>query len=561
MSRYEPNIDEWIYLIKGNHIEHCKEQELLLDNNVIPVLERPDVFVDAVRIAKGLSLQKYFPFQLLPWEKFLFAMMAGVFLRKPGEPDDIFFHKLWNELARGAGKNGMIDFIAFYLVSPLHGVPGYNVDLIANGEDQAKTSIKDLYDLLENPVDPKYTRALKSNFRWTYEEITGKAMNATFRMNTTSTKNKDSKRTGCVIYDEKHQYTDTTNMSTLKSGLGKVKWWREITFTSGGTVRGGVFDREEEQALEILRQYNPHNRTLPFICRMEDESEWNQIDKHVKANPSLADPSFASLKTTIEQEIEEMPSTPHYYSVFLAKRCNLKKSDPEKAVADWSNIIACCGAAPFEIRDGMKCVGGADYTKTNDFCGCILLFRQGEEYVIKHHSFICKRSADLPSIKAPIQDWCDAGYCEIVDDVEIPPAMVAEWFREQRKHYDVQMIGIDQYRWTLLAKAFKDADFTPMAKEGRNIWLARPSDVEKAAPVVVRSFVTGQLHGFDRMMCWYTNNTKRVDQKNGNIRFEKIEPKLRKTDGFMALVHAFCCIEFLPEKESLPVMPMAVFSF
>ena len=25
---YEPNIDEWIYLIKGNHIEHCQEQEL-----------------------------------------------------------------------------------------------------------------------------------------------------------------------------------------------------------------------------------------------------------------------------------------------------------------------------------------------------------------------------------------------------------------------------------------------------------------------------------------------------------------------------------------------------
>ena len=63
---YEPNIDEWIYLIKGNHIEHCKEQELLLDNNIIPVLERKDVFVDADRIARGLSLQKYFPYELLP---------------------------------------------------------------------------------------------------------------------------------------------------------------------------------------------------------------------------------------------------------------------------------------------------------------------------------------------------------------------------------------------------------------------------------------------------------------------------------------------------------------
>ena len=37
MTIYEPNIDEWIYLIKGNHIEHCKEQELAIDNNIIPV--------------------------------------------------------------------------------------------------------------------------------------------------------------------------------------------------------------------------------------------------------------------------------------------------------------------------------------------------------------------------------------------------------------------------------------------------------------------------------------------------------------------------------------------
>lgn len=561
MSRYEPNIDEWIYLIKGNHIEHCKEQELLLDNNVIPVLERPDVFVDADRIARGLSLQKYFPFQLLPWEKFQFALIAGCFLQKPGEPDDIYFHVIWDMLGRGSGKNGFIDFLAFYFISPLHGVRGYNVDLIANGEEEASTSIKDVYNLLEDPINPKHAKALSSNYRWTLEKITGKAMNAEFRLNTTSKKNKDSKRTGCVIYDEKHEYVDTENMSTLKSGLGKMKWWREITITTDGRVRGGVLDREKEQASQILRQYDPYNRRLINWFRIEDESEWNQIDKIVKAVPSLASPTFAPLRQTIEQEIADMPTTPDYYATFLAKRCNFPKSDPEKAVADWSNIIACCGAAPFEIRDGMKCVGGADYTKTNDFCGCILLFRQGEEYVIKHHSFICKRSADLPSIKAPIQDWCDAGYCEIVDDVEIPPAMVAEWFCEQRKHYDVQMIGIDQYRWTLLAKAFKDADFTPMAKEGRNIWLARPSDVEKAAPVVIRSFVTGQLHGFDRMMCWYTNNTKRVDQKNGNIRFEKIEPKLRKTDGFMALVHAFCCIEFLPEEETLPVMPVAVFSF
>lgn len=37
-------------------------------------------------------------------------------------------------------------------------------------------------------------------------------------------------------------------------------------------------------------------------------------------------------------------------------------------------------------------------------------------------------------------------------------------------------------------------------------------------------------------MRWYTNNTSVTTDKYGNKTFGKIEPKLRKNDGFMALV-------------------------
>ena len=184
MTIYEPNIDEWIYLIKGNHIEHCREQELALENNIIPVLERPDVYVDAERIRKGLSLQKYFDFNLLAWERYQFAIMFGLFLRVPGAPyDDIYFHVTRDIMGRGSGKNGFIDFCALYMISPLHGVKGYNVDLIANGEDQAGTSIKDLYNLIKYPVKDAYSKSLNANFKAMVESITGKKMKAEFRLN------------------------------------------------------------------------------------------------------------------------------------------------------------------------------------------------------------------------------------------------------------------------------------------------------------------------------------------------------------------------------------------
>ena len=39
-------------------------------------------------------------------------------------------------------------------------------------------------------------------------------------------------------------------------------------------------------------------------------------------------------------------------------------------------------------------------------------------------------------------------------------------------------------------------------------------------------------------MRWYTNNTKVVTDPKGNKTYHKIEKEKRKTDGFMALIHA-----------------------
>lgn len=561
-TNYEPNIDEWIYLITGNHIEHCREQELAIKNNIIPVLERKDVYVDAERIRKGLSLQKYFPFDLLPWEKYQFAIMFGVFLRQPDAPqDDIYFHVIRDIIGRGAGKNGFIDLCALYMISPMHGIRGYNVDLIANGEEQAGTSIKDVSELVTDPPIAAHKKVLAANFKGMAEKVIGKKMNAEFRLNTTSTKNKDSKRTGCVIYDEKHQYVDTRNMNTLKSGTGKMPWWREITITTDGHIRGGVLDDEKAQNEVILAEYNPKNRTFVNWFRIEDESEWNQMDKLVKANPSLADPSFWSLRSTIEQEIEEMPFKPEYYPEFLAKRCNFPISDPQSAVAEWVDITACDRPMDFEPLQGMPCVGGVDYTKTNDFCGCYLLFRKNGKITGFHHTFICKKSKDLPNIHAPIDKWVKEGICTIVNDVEIPPDLPAKWFSEHAMKYQIMMIGIDNYRYTWLNAAFRKIGFDAFDKENKRVTLVRPSDIAKTSALINSAFLNHTISGWDRMLCWYTNNTKKIIDTKGNTSYGKIEPKLRKTDGFMAFVNAMCCLDNLPESGDMPDIDMSVVTF
>ena len=44
------------------------------------------------------------------------------------------------------GKNGFISGVSWYLTTHYHGIQGYNVDIIANSEEQATTSFNDIYE-------------------------------------------------------------------------------------------------------------------------------------------------------------------------------------------------------------------------------------------------------------------------------------------------------------------------------------------------------------------------------------------------------------------------------
>lgn len=552
MKSYSRYIDPYIKKIKNNEVEHCQEQELMMDHIVIPVLEREDVVINDEKIEKGLSLQKYFPYRLIEWEVFLFALIAGVFYTN----GDIVFTDIRVMVGRGSGKNGFISFLCFYFLSPYHGITGYNIDLMANAEDQAKTSFNDVYEAITDPVKDEYKAILKKNYHATKELITGKKTKSVLRYNTSSKRGKDSKRTGCIIFDEKHEYTDTQNMNTLKSGLGKVWHGRIITITTDGHIRGAVLDQEKEQNRAILKEYNPMNRTLVFWCRIESEKEWNQIDKLVKAIPSLND--FPSLKSIIQKEILDMPYSMDYFPEYMAKRCNFPIGNKEVEVAAWEDILA----TDQEMIDleGRNCVGAVDYSKTNDFVGVGLSFRVNGKIYHIHHTFICARSRDLGGIKAPLQEWAVKGDVEFVDDVEIPPETVTGWFEQMGQRYNILKIAIDNYRHSLLNAAFKKIGFD--AYERKNILLVRPSHIMQVSPVINSAFATHSIvFGDAPIMRWYTNNTKKVMDNKGNVTYGKIEPNYRKTDGFMAFVNTMVIIEEVPDEIDYSGINFDVYSY
>lgn len=544
MKNYSKYINPYMSMILENKIEYCEEQKQMIVNNIIPVLERDDVIIDESKIEDCFKLQKYFPYKLIEWERFLVALIVGVFLKTPNGEIDNFYKDIRIIVGRGSGKNGLISFLCFYFLSPYHGIRGYNIDLLANSEKQAMTSFKDVYEIIKENHDSKNEKVLKSNFKATKEEITGIKTKSILRFNTSSKRGKDSKRTGCIIYDEKHEYEDATNINTLRSGLGKIPFSREITITTNGHVRGGVFDKEADENKEILKEYNPINRTLVFWCHIESEEEWNDSTKWIKAIPSIND--FHNLRTEIELEVLKMPYNQDYFPEFMAKRMNYPIGNKDVEVATWEDITACNQ----ELIDlsGCDCVGGVDYAKTNDFIGVCLLFKKNSRYYLIHHTFVCKKSRDLKGIKAPLEEWERMGHLTFVDDVEINPKIVVDWFDKMNQKYNILKIAIDNFRYSLLNYAFKEIGFD--AFETKNIKLVRPSDIMKASPIINSVFVTQNLSwGIAPIMNWSTNNTKKI-MSNGNISYGKIEPNYRKTDTFMSMVSAFTIVEEIENEDN-----------
>lgn len=504
----------------------CKEQKQF-SALVKRVFSTEDIYVDANQLAKYLSFQQYFPYKLFEWEKCIFALHCCTYISDTGLPR---FPDLLMLVGRGAGKNGYLSFEDFCLLTNANGIRNYNIDIVATSEAQALTSFNEIReDVLE-----ENRKVMSAAFKWTKEYIASKSTGSEMRFRTNNAKTKDGLRPGKIDYDEVHQYENYDNINVFSNALGKKPHPRITYATTDGYVRDGPLDDFKERAARILNGDDKDNGLLPFICRLDREEDAKNPELWTKANPSL--PYRHDLRALMERQWVECQSNPGLYADFLTKRMNIPVGKPDCEVTSWENIKAC--NREIVNLDGRTCVGGVDYARSDDFVAVGLLFRDGDVRYWKTHTFVCANSADLPRIKVPIKEWVSQGLITMVDGVEVPGKLVTGWFEEQAKFYNIKAIGIDSFRFSFLSSEFEKIGYKPRA-ETKTIKLIRPSDQQLVEPIINSCFINQQIvWGDNRLMNWYTRNTKKVTSPHGNFSYEKIEPKSRKTDGFMAFVAA-----------------------
>lgn len=561
------HISEYIDYVNKNPDKVGEDVHLLIKNVALPALQSDEILFDEEMLDKCINFCEKWYYPLFPYQKFLYAF---VFMYRKDNPDVVAFKEIFQLMARGNGKDGMLMPLASFLLTPMYGVKNYHIDIVANAEDQAINSFNVVYNMLEENKE-----VMSKMFYWNKVEIMNLHTKSRLRYNTSNAKTKDGKQTGMIIFNELHSYEDYGQLNVFTSGLGKIKHARIWTITTNGYVREGPLDEKIDIANRVLNGGSNLLGMFPFLARIKNEEDVHKpVERYletgnrddidysnwIKANPSL--PYMPILKEQILDDYIRMTETPSFKAEFYTKRMNMPMVDEEITVTSWENILK---ASYIDVEHkiprptpelyGKSAVVGIDFASVNDFVSAGFLFKVGDEYIWRQKTWINSNGRRYKEIKFPFSNLGSLGFedFEIVDTATINERIIVGWIYEQMTKYNVQKINLDSYRYDLIKRAFEEYGIDVQTKDNPNgmVQLLRRTKSINAivAPYIERLFVEGNLNiGNSAIMRWAINNTSMKQLKDGNYVFEKIEEKLRKNDPFMALVHALYSKELLEEE-------------
>lgn len=529
-------IEEYLEYVKEHPKWINKKRKLLIKNIVLPTLERDDIFFDEKTYYNCIKYCEANYYPLFPYQKFIYAF---VFMYKNDIP---IFSNFFVMMGRGNGKDGFIVPLVNFLQTPLYGVKNYHIEIVANAEQQVKDTFKVAYDVMS-------TQKFKGKFKVTKELITNNVTGSEMKYNTSNAETKDGKRPGCLILNEIHAYENYEQINVFESAMGKVKHPREFIITTNGYVRDGPLDELLSMATEILTTGENELGYFPFICELDSKEEADDEGAWHKANPSME--FMPILANQIKKDYLEMKRLPSKMPEFFTKRLNLPERNEEETVTKWENILACCyenieEKTPRRTPDtkGKLAILAIDYADVRDFASAGVLTEGDEnDYIWRQHTWVCAESPFFESIKFPLnrigQDEFED--FEIVTDPVISIQDIVNWCLQKMTEYKVVKITMDTYRYTLFKMAFEEAGISIESRDNPEgiVRLIRKigSVCGIIAPEIESLFSERKInYGPSAIMRWYTNNTCVATDKYGNKTFGKIEPKLRKNDGFMAFV-------------------------
>lgn len=478
---------------------------------------RPIRFIERFcRPSKGVATRLIFQ----PWQHFTIGSTYGWVHKDTGIRR---FRESMIFVSRKNGKSTMISGVSLY-ASSKDGENGADVYLLANTKQQASIVYSEAQKMVKS--SPK----LRRQFRAKRDEITFPRTMSKIEHRASDSDKLDGLNTHLGVFDEIHEFKDYKLINVIKNSRGSRMQPLIMYITTAGYQLDGPLVDYYEDANDVLNGIVDDERTFYYMAELDDARDIENPLSWIKANPNIG------VSLNLEIMIEDW------------KKAKTKPEERTDFITKQFNMFVRSGSHPFITADvlrrndehielddlkGMNAIGGYDLSDSEDFTSACLEFALDDGRVfILSHSWLPEHKVIADNEKIPYREYEKLGYLTIVDEDYIKKERVEEWFIEQSKHYNIELVAFDEAKAFRLNESMKNHGFDTIPVRQTAMHLGPGVDDLR------EMFMDGKIvFNEDRLLRWYINNVKIKPDRNKNNLPTKLS-RYRKIDGFAAFLNA-----------------------
>lgn len=465
------------------------------------------------------------PFKLELWEKAFLEAAYGFKYKSSG------LRRFNEALLLIARKNGKTTFIAgIDLAEFFLSKGGTDIVCASNTNDQASILFEEINNMREQSKALRNEKRSKKNIFYIYSP---KSKNKIKKLSAQS-RNKDGYNieVGCI--DEVHEMTDSKVYDAIKQSQSTKQEPLIFIITTEGTTVDGFLDNKLAYVRKMIKGEIEDEKILPWLYTQDSVDEiFNDPTSWVKSNPSLGSIKTVSYFNDIMNKARNDMATK---VTMLCKDFNIKQIES----GSWLTFSELNNEETYKLPDlsDSYAIGGVDLSSTTDLTAAVLLLiKNGKKYVIPHFfmpsELVQKR---VEEDKIPYDIWVKKGYITLTQGNQNDFSLVTQWFLKMVREFDIRplWIGYDPWNSQYWVKEMEDAGFT-MEKIRQGIYtLSEP--MKQLEGDLKNKLINYNNHP---ILKWCFANTQAKVDVNGNIQPSKLNSKLKRIDGCVALIIAY----------------------
>ncbi|WP_017470628.1 terminase large subunit [Amphibacillus jilinensis] len=455
-----------------------------------------------------------------PWQHFVIGSLYGWIHKDTGIRR---FREGLIFIGRKNGKSTLISGLSLYSFSK-DGENGADVFLLANTKQQASI----IFDEAKAMV--KKSPKLRRQFRPTRDAIYYDKTISKIEPRASDSEKLDGLNTHLGIFDEIHEFKDYKLINVIKKSRGSRKQPLILYITTAGYQLDGPLVKYYDDGAQVLDGAIQDERTFYYLAELDEVEEFEQPEMWIKANPNMG----VSLDLDIlMDDWDKDKRTPEERSDFITKQFNVFANGSKVPFIDFKTLQKNNKHHDVKALKGATAVGGYDLSDSEDFTsGCLEFPLETGEVFVLSHSWIPLKKVIEDNEKIPYREWEKQGYLTIVDEDYINKDLVEEWFEDQAKKYNIELITYDPAKAFRLNKSLEDKGYVTEKVRQGFVTLGPALDDLK------EMFLDGKvIFNENPMLRWYINNVELVKDRNNN-RLPTKAGRYRKIDGFAALLNA-----------------------